>query len=95
MPLYYFDLHDGDGVAPDEEGTELSSIDEVQNEAAYALADLLRDEVRATNGHPHARYLMIEVRDFSLPVGRIRLHHYRAFSPISTGPAERAPRQAY
>jgi hypothetical protein len=50
MPLYYFDLRDGDGVAPDEEGTELSSIDEVQNEAAYALADLLRDEARATNG---------------------------------------------
>jgi hypothetical protein len=48
MPLYYFDLCDGDGVAPDEEGTELSSIDEVQNEAAYALADLLRAEVRAT-----------------------------------------------
>ena len=67
MPLYYFDLHDGDGVAPDEEGTELSSIDEVQNEAAYALADLLRDEVRATNGYPHARYLIIEVRDADGP----------------------------
>jgi uncharacterized protein DUF6894 len=72
MPLYYFDLRDGDGVAPDEEGTELSSIDEVQNEAAYALADLLRDEVRATNGHPHARYLTIEVRDADGPVLRAR-----------------------
>jgi len=72
MPLYYFDLHDGDGVAPDEEGTELSSIDEVQNEAAYALADLLRNEVRATNGHPHARFLTIEVRDADGPVLRAR-----------------------
>jgi Domain of unknown function (DUF6894) len=72
MPLYYFDLRDGDGVAPDEEGTELSSIDEVQNEAAYALADLLRDEVRATNGYLHARYLMIEVRDADGPVLRAR-----------------------
>ena len=67
MPLYYFDLCDGDGVAPDEEGTELSSIDEVQNEAAYALADLLRAEVRASNGYPHARYLTI---DFATPTGR-------------------------
>ena len=54
MPLYYFDLHDGNGVAPDKEGTELSSIDEVQNEAAYALADLLRNEVRATVTHTPA-----------------------------------------
>jgi uncharacterized protein DUF6894 len=63
MPLYYFDLRSGDELAPDEEGTELSSIDDVQNEAAYALADMLRDEVRATNGNPLARHLLIEVRD--------------------------------
>jgi hypothetical protein len=44
----------------------------VQNEAAYALADLLRDEMRATNGHPHARYLTIEVRDTDGPVLRAR-----------------------
>lgn len=68
MPIYYFDMRDGDGVIPDDEGTELSSIEEVQNEAAYALSGLLRDEVRATNGNPHARYLMIEVRDGGGPV---------------------------
>ena len=59
MPLYFFDLLSAEGLAPDEEGTELSSLDEIQNEAAYALADMLRDEVRATNGNPRARDLMI------------------------------------
>jgi hypothetical protein len=72
MPVYYFDLSDGDGVVSDKDGTELSSIDEVQNEAAYALADMLRDELRATNGNPHARLLMIEVRDDVGPVLRAR-----------------------
>jgi hypothetical protein len=38
MSLYYFDTRDLDEVVPDKEGTELSSMDEVQNEAAYALA---------------------------------------------------------
>ncbi|MBR1123639.1 hypothetical protein JQ628_19090 [Bradyrhizobium lablabi] len=63
MPLYYFDLRNGDQLSADEEGTDLSSMDDVQNEAAYALADMLRDEVRATNGNPLARHLVIEVRD--------------------------------
>ena len=72
MPLYYFDLRDGDELSPDEEGTELSSIDDVQDEAAYALTDLLRDQVRATNGNPLARHLVIEVRDGGGPVMRAR-----------------------
>jgi len=37
MPLYYFDLRDDAKLVPDEEGTDLSSMDEIQNEAAYAL----------------------------------------------------------
>jgi hypothetical protein len=63
MPLYYFDSRDLDEVVSDQEGTELSSIDEVQNEAAYALADMLRDQLRAANGNGLARHLIIEVRD--------------------------------
>ena len=63
MALYYFDLRNGDELSPDEEGTELSTMDDVQDEAAYALSDMLRDEVRATNGRPLARHLTIEVRD--------------------------------
>jgi hypothetical protein len=68
MPRYYFDLRSADGLFPDEEGTELSSMDDVQNEAAYALTDMLRDEVEATDGNPLARHLMIEVRDGGGPV---------------------------
>ena len=68
MALYYFDLRDADALVPDEEGTDPSSIDEVQNEAAYALADVLRDQLRAANGNGLARHLMIEVRDTGGPV---------------------------
>lgn len=68
MALYFFDLLNAGELAPDEEGTELSSIDDVQNEAAYALADMLKDDVRATMGSPCARDLMIVVRDTHGPV---------------------------
>jgi hypothetical protein len=63
MPLYYFDLRDDDKVVPDDEGTELASMDEVQNEAAYALADMLRDQLPIANGNGRARDLIVEVRD--------------------------------
>jgi hypothetical protein len=72
MPLYYFDLRDDDKFASDEEGTELSSIDEVQNEAAYALADMLRDQLPAANGNGLARDLIVEVRDSGGAVMRAR-----------------------
>ena len=68
MTLYYFDLRDGDEVGTDEEGTEISSLDDLQDEAAYALADMLRAEVRVTNGHPLARHLIVEVRDILGPI---------------------------
>lgn len=72
MPLYYFDSCDGDEFVSDQDGTELSSIDDIQNEAAYALADMLTDQLRATNGNPIARHLVIEVRDSGGPVMRAR-----------------------
>jgi hypothetical protein len=68
MPLYYFDLRVLDDVSSDEEGTELASMGDLQDEAAYALTDLLRDQVRATDGNPFAQYLAVEVRDNSGPL---------------------------
>jgi hypothetical protein len=68
MALFYFDLRNGDELSSDEEGTELHTMDDVQDEAAYSLSDMLRDEVRVTNGHPLARHLTIEVRDGNGPV---------------------------
>lgn len=72
MPLYYFDARDDDKVVPDTEGTELSSMEDVQNEAAYALADMLRDQLPVANGNGHARDLIIEVRDTGGMVMRAR-----------------------
>ena len=72
MPLYYFDLRDDAKLVPDEEGTDLSSMDEIQNEAAYALSDMLRDQLPITNGNGLARDLLIEVRDTGGLVMRAR-----------------------
>ena len=72
MPLYYFDLRDDAKLVPDGEGTDLSSMDEVQNEAAYALADLLRDQLPIGNGNGLARDLIVEVRDGGGPVMHAR-----------------------
>jgi hypothetical protein len=63
MAVYYFDLRVLDDVSTDEEGTELSSIGDVRDEAAYALADLLKAQTGATDGNPFAQYLAVEVRD--------------------------------
>ena len=43
MARYYFDLRNGDEIAPDEEGLELPSIARAQEEAARFLTDLARD----------------------------------------------------
>lgn len=67
MPRYYFDIREGDDLAPDDEGLELSSMQAVQEEAARSLADLLRDAVRRQRqGGDHR--MAIEVRDDNGPV---------------------------
>jgi hypothetical protein len=67
VPRYYFDIRDGDEFAPDCEGTELSSIQGVQEEAARSLADMARDAIH--HQHDGARHEMaIEVRDDNGPV---------------------------
>ena len=65
MPLYYFDLRDGDALIPDEEGVELTTLDAAHDEAARALTDMAKDDVRA--GGPTCS-LGIEVRDQLGPV---------------------------
>jgi hypothetical protein len=46
MPRYYFDMREGDEIAPDDEGMELHTIEAVQEEAARSLADMARDAIR-------------------------------------------------
>ncbi|WFU18866.1 hypothetical protein [Bradyrhizobium sp. CB3481] len=71
MPRYYFDIREGDDLAPDEEGLDLPSIELVQEEAARVLADMARDTVRKDRdkaGHEMA----IEVRDDHGPVLQVK-----------------------
>ena len=68
MSAYYFDLRVLDEVSADEEGTDLASMSDAQDEAAYNLADLLRQQMRSTDGSPFAQYLVVEVRDSSGPL---------------------------
>jgi hypothetical protein len=60
-------MREGDDIAPDEEGTELSSLAQVQEEAARTLADMARDTV--TQYHDlNAHRLSVQVRDDEGPV---------------------------
>ena len=45
MKRYYFDLRDGDALAPDEEGLDLSGIEAAQVEAAGFLVDAAKNAV--------------------------------------------------
>lgn len=43
MPLFYFDVRDGQRFIPDEEGTDLSDLDAAERDAAEAAAEIGRD----------------------------------------------------
>ena len=62
MPRDYFDMRDADGVVPDEEGMELSTMKAVQQEAARALAYMARDAIGEYPNGPLGP-MAIEVRD--------------------------------
>lgn len=73
MPRYVFDLRDGDDLAVDEEGLELRSIEAVQEEAAWSLADMARDAVRRpTHNRKQNHNMAIEVRDDNGPVLQVK-----------------------
>jgi hypothetical protein len=71
MPRYYFDLRDGDEVALDEEGLELSDMHAVQAEAAKSLADMAREAVHGAT-FTAAHSMAIEVRDDVGPVMQVK-----------------------
>jgi hypothetical protein len=64
MVRYYFDFRDGDGVARDETGQDLDSIEAVRKSAVTAAGEALRD-VTLSGQEAH---VAIEVRDGSGPV---------------------------
>ena len=59
MKRYYFDLRDGDALAPDEEGLDLSGIEAAQVEAAGFLVDAVLGSAK----HGEVHNMAIEVRD--------------------------------
>jgi hypothetical protein len=64
MPRFYFDLQDNDGLVIDDDDVELD-VDAVQNEAAFTMADAVRDKLR---GPAKAGEIAVQVRD---DVGKI------------------------
>jgi hypothetical protein len=60
MRRYYFDLRDGGKLQTDDEGRELSSFEDVQEEATMSLAELAL-EAMARRGAGHR--MSMEVRD--------------------------------
>ncbi|HXH43560.1 MAG TPA: hypothetical protein VNK51_06915 [Bradyrhizobium sp.] len=73
MPRYYFDLMEGDVLALDEEGLELSSLRAVQAEAAKSLADMARDAVHSFPPPTGRQKMAIEVRDDLGPLLQVNL----------------------
>ncbi len=71
MPMYYFDLQDGDDLVPDKDGVELRNLVAAQEEAARALAGLSWDAVRSFKG-AQSQELSIEVRDDEGPLMKVR-----------------------
>ncbi|WP_128926938.1 DUF6894 family protein [Bradyrhizobium guangxiense] len=71
MPRYYFDLRDDKGIAPDEEGLELSSPRAVQAEAAKSVADFARDAILSAPPSGGRQTMAIDVRDDKGPVMQV------------------------
>lgn len=45
MNRYFFDLHNGSGIVPDEEGRALPTRESVEAEVGRILTDVARDEL--------------------------------------------------
>lgn len=57
MPLYFFDVRDGQGTHRDEVGLELPDLDAAIAEARRALADMSREA--PVNGHGYDLEILI------------------------------------
>jgi hypothetical protein len=67
MPLYYFDLLDGEDFVKDEEGTDLPNISSAQIEATEFLTDMAMD-IATRQSNPLGYPMSIEVRDSEGPL---------------------------
>jgi hypothetical protein len=67
MPLYYFDLLDGEDFVKDEEGMDLPNISSAQIEATEFLTDMVID-IATRQSNPLGYPMSIEVRDSEGPL---------------------------
>lgn len=67
MQRYYFDIHDGDVLVPDEEGLELADLARAEIEAAESLVGLMKD--RSESGEIY--HFAVEVRTTVGPVFKV------------------------
>ena len=67
MPLYYFDLLDGEDFVKDEEGMDLPNISSAQIEATEFLTDMAMD-IATRQSNPLGYPMSIEVRDSEGPL---------------------------
>jgi hypothetical protein len=58
MPLYYFDVRDGEDLTSDDTGAQLATIDAAGDEATRALVEIAKDLLPGKD----QRDLTIEVR---------------------------------
>ncbi len=72
MPRYYFDFREGDEIAFDREGLELSTPEQVMEEAARSLADMTKNQLSADHHDQLSCDMAIEVRDEKGPVLQAR-----------------------
>jgi hypothetical protein len=61
VPLFYFDVREGHHLILDHEGVELDSLDDAEEEAVYAAAEIGQDRLPTGEAHEVA----VEVRDES------------------------------
>ncbi len=69
MPLFYFDIHDGERLSTDESGTDLENVQAARNAAIATLAEVAA-HVLPTTEH---RQIAITVFDHA----RLELFHVR------------------
>jgi hypothetical protein len=75
MPRYYFDLTKDGDLVPDEEGTELPTLDSAREECAYALAEIAKGALPGTSH----RELVITVKLEAKTVLKARLLYEAIF----------------
>jgi hypothetical protein len=75
MTRYYFDLTKDGDLVPDEEGTELPTIECAREECAHALAEIAKGALPGTSN----RELVITVKLEAKPVLKARLLYEATF----------------